>query len=108
MDMCACVWHVYLCSTQLDISNQSFKEAIPMYTANTWCFSYLYILLMIYQVKQPLSFTGYSDKYKLVCFFVFFFLAMTCESLVPRLRIEPIPSALGIWTLIHQTVREVS
>lgn len=77
-----------------------------MYTANTWCFSYLYIFLTIYQVKQPLSFTGYSDKYKLVTFF--FFLAMTCESLVPRLRIEPIPSALEIQTLIHQTVREVS
>ena len=47
---------------------------------------------------------GYSDKYKLF----FFFLAMTCESFVPRLRIEPTPSALEVWTLIHQTVGEVS
>ena len=50
------------------------------------------------------------DKCRMVCvaFFFFFWLrCATCGILVPQSGIEPVPPALGAWSLNHLTAREI-
>ena len=64
-----------------------------------WTFVYLFLC--------EHAFSGINAVWYVLLFFFFWLRCATCGILVPQSGIEPVPPALGAWSLNHLTAREI-